>query len=121
MSARPTVAILCFVLASRLLWAQGVSPVSDDTLQLLEEHPGLQALIQGDKVVALYGVPFAGNDGTPAKSVGDFVDDWQFVDSFNGKSGHKEALGVPDVELEFCDSIVSEDVVMTRGRSLYPR
>jgi hypothetical protein len=72
---------------------------------LLDDHEGLQALIEQDRVIALYGVPFAENDGVPPQLVDDFVDDWLFEDSFNGKDGHKDALGVDDVDLvpdKFC-------------------
>ena len=99
----PALVLLC------PLWAAAAPPFTEDTLTLLDDHPGLQALIQQEKVVAFYGVPIAENDGVPPKDVADFLDDWLFVDSFNGKSGHKDALGVPDVELVFYDSIVSGD------------
>jgi hypothetical protein len=87
------------------LQAAAVPPVTDDTLLLLNENPGLEALMQDGRVVALYGVPIAVRDHQQQATVRDFVDDWLFDDSFNGKSGHKDALGVDDVDLvpdKFC-------------------
>ena len=83
---------------------------SDATIALLDANPGLVAQYDGDRLIAIYGVPFAIDDD-PATDSDAFVDGWLFG-SGEGDAlvpGNVDALGVNDVDLTCADKIAIGD------------
>ena len=70
--------------------ASGPTPPTLATRTFLEAHPGARAMIGGERLIALYGIPLA-IDSDPGTNTD------QFVDAF--LSQHADALGVDDLVL----------------------
>ncbi len=71
------------------------------TQTLLDTHPGMRAMFDGERMIALYGVPFA-TDNDPQTTTDDFVD--AFL------AEHGDALGVDNVDLVLRDKLnIRED------------
>ncbi len=88
-----------FVLIPVLCYAARPAVPTPPTQALLEQYEGLRVMVQGDRALALFGVPFAYSTGT--QTTAEFVDAWL--------AANADALGVDGVEL------VLEDDVFIKG------
>ena len=106
-------AVGVFVLISTLSlpsFAQMVPTTA--TKAMLEAHPGLRAMVVGERLVALYGVPCA-TDSDPLTTTDDFIA------SFLAVQANMDAMGVDDCEIEPVDQPMDQITIRSGKFTVY--